>query len=62
MTDTATPEELAKVRRYECTMHGHSFSEVRVHQTLAPQRVICTNCGSHWAVVNPGANWGDDPK
>jgi hypothetical protein len=49
MTET-TPEQRAAVRRDECRAHGHSFTEVATYGLLAPQSVVCTNCGAMWRI------------
>lgn len=38
------------VKREECTAHGHSYTHVQVMHTLAPQHVVCSNCGSSWRI------------
>lgn len=45
-----TSEQRAAVRRDECRLHGHSFTEVVALGCLAPQRVRCDNCGSVWRI------------
>lgn len=50
MAMETTPGQRQAVRRDECRVHGHRFSEVLKLGTLAPQSVICDNCGATWRI------------
>lgn len=47
-----TPEEIAKVKRWECETQGHEFTEVLVFGSLEPQAVMCSRCGQTWEIGN----------
>lgn len=40
-----TPEEIARVRRYECLARGHSWREVMQFGSEDPVQIVCSNCG-----------------
>jgi hypothetical protein len=50
MSDQPTVEEIAKVRRFECSVNGHTYTEVETMGSDGPVRVVCTNCGRSWRV------------
>ncbi len=52
---TATPSEWdgARVRKWECEQHGHSYG-IRVSSGLfrgEPELLRCDHCGSEWRVI-----------
>lgn len=49
MSEVPTYEELRRVRRFECSVNGHSFREV-VAGTGGPIRVICDRCAASWRI------------
>ena len=59
-----TVEQRAAVRRDECRAHGHRFTETLVLRSLAPQSIICDNCGAVWRIHpdDVDANWGTDDR
>lgn len=48
---TPTPEEIARFRRWECEVRGHSFSTIQATGSNSPLLISCTNCGESWDVV-----------
>lgn len=55
-----TPDQRAAVARDGCRTHGHSFGETLTLGSLAPQSVICSDCGSLWRIHpdDVGRNFG----
>lgn len=51
MSDEPTLEEIQRVREHECRMRSHTFTETTAIGFDGPTRVICTNCGRTWRVV-----------
>lgn len=43
VNETPTPEELQKVRAYECSMTNHSWEVLE--DMRGPTAVLCSNCG-----------------
>jgi hypothetical protein len=46
----STYEQRMAVKRDECRMAGHTFSEIVAHQSLGPQAIFCSNCGVRWRI------------
>jgi DNA-directed RNA polymerase subunit M/transcription elongation factor TFIIS len=51
MPETATPEEVRRVRETECQEQGHSFDVVQTFGSADPQKVVCSRCGKWWEVL-----------
>lgn len=46
-----TPEELQKVRNWECMNRGHVFDMVLTYGKETPAIIVCSNCSKSWKVV-----------
>lgn len=53
MDDTPTYDEVMRVRRYECSMIGHSWTPMMRLDSQDPVSIICDNCGRKLLVM-PG--------
>lgn len=49
-----TQDEIMRVRRYECSMNGHSWSVTLTADSEDPKFLLCDHCGRRLKVV------GDD--
>lgn len=45
-----THDEIQRVRRFDCSVRGHSFDVVMVMGSSDPQIIVCHNCGETWNV------------
>ena len=54
MAETATPEEVHRVRLLECERQGHSFEVGTVVHRADPQLVLCARCGESWPMAHIG--------
>lgn len=49
MVDRPTDEEIAKVRRWECSANGHDLNIITTGNG-SPITIICGRCGARWPV------------
>ena len=45
-------EDIQKVRRWECSQNGHTFSELVTFGSADPVSIYCTNCGESWPLMS----------
>jgi len=49
-TETATPEEVQRVRQMECRNGGHDFEILPDSRRNVPLHIFCSRCGASWSV------------
>lgn len=57
-----TIEEIRRVRRHECVMHGHTFDVIQRCGSSEPYAVICSNCGADWGIKSRLRPWPDKAR